>query len=197
MDANYEFSNGTAPAGSTPWLTAEFNDLGTTGSVTLTLTATNLTGTESVKEWFLNLDPTLNLSNLSFSVPTKTGSFDDPTISKGTDAFKADGDGYYDINIEFATAGDNTHRFTAGDSISYIISGIPSLTANSFYFNSTQGGGHGVYLMAAHVQNTPGGGSGSGWVAPLQNPVPEPSTIILLSIGVFGLLAFAFRQHNI
>jgi len=184
--ATYGYS-GTAPAAATPpsWLTTQFNDHDASGSVTLTLSATNLTGTEFVGEWYLNLDPTLSPNNLHFSTPTKVGSFDDPTVSTGVDQFKADGDGYFDIYLDFATSAGDSSRFTAGDSVSYIIDGISSLTANSFKFLSATGGGEGIYPMAAHVQNTPGGGVYSGWVS-----VPEPSVLLLLSTGMAGLLGY-------
>jgi hypothetical protein len=193
LDANYEFSGGTAPTGTPPWLTAAFNDNGTS-TVTLTLTATNLTGGESgefVSEWCLNLDPALDPTKLTFNLLSKSGTFDNPTIATGVNSFKPDGDGKYDIQFSFAT--NDNHRFTGGETISYTItSSEAGLSANSLNVLSFPSGGHGPYLMASHVQNAPNGGS--GWVAPLGN-VPEPSTLALLGIGAISLLAFVRRKR--
>ena len=190
-DANTVFS-GTAPAGTPGWLTAQFDDHGSSGSVTLTMTAANLEGTENVASWLFNVDPAINPATLTFSAPTLvSGSFDtsDFTVSKGTDGFKADGDGYYDIEIDFPSHDGNVDRFTGGDSVSFTITGS-SITANSFNFTSSSGGGNGTYTMAAHVQNTPNGGGSSCWVA----PVPEPSTLLLLGIACVGLIVRVWRR---
>jgi hypothetical protein len=193
--ANMEFSGGSPPAAtpSPPWLTSQFDDHNTPGAVTLTLTASNLTGSEFVGGWYLNLDPALDPADLIFSTPAKWGSFNTPAISTAVDAFKADGDGYYDILIAFSESGGLAGRFTAGDSIAYTITGIAGLTADSFSFLSKPGGGNGTYPMAAHVQSTPGG---SGWVSgPATTTVPEPSTLVLLGLGGVGVSAFVWRRR--
>lgn len=166
-----EFS-GTRPAGAAPWLTATIDDHGSAGSVTLTLEATNLTDGEFVSAWYFNLDPNLAASGLIFSAPTKTGLFDSPTIDVGTNDFKADGDGRFDILLSFTTnqSGDQ-NRFTADDVVSYTVTGPSALTASSFSFLSASSPGSG-YPTAAHVQ---GVGSTGGWVT-----VPEPGTLLLL-----------------
>lgn len=178
--------DGASPGGATPWLNATFDDQGTAGDVILTITATNLTSTEKVKDWYFNLDPTLDPDLLSFSSPpSKSGSgaapwFDDPVISKGSNGFKAGSDGWFDLLIEFAVANVNeTQNFDAGDSVEYTISGISSLTANSFDFMSSPGDSHGPYVTAAHVLGI--GEDDSGWVT-----IPEPATLCLFGLG--GLL---------
>ncbi|MCK4624794.1 MAG: PEP-CTERM sorting domain-containing protein, partial [Phycisphaerae bacterium] len=154
------------------------------GSVILTLTTTNLTGTEFVSEWTFNLDTELAPADLQFSSPTTTGSFDDPVISTGVDNFKADGDGYFDIKIAFAKSGGTSKRFGAGDAVEYTITGIDSLTAHSFDFLSAPGGGdHGPFPTAAHVQGIGETGEYSGWVT-----APEPATLSLLALGGLGIL---------
>jgi hypothetical protein len=188
FQASYEFSGGTAPTGAPPWLTASFDDHGATGSVTMTLTATNLTGNEFVSGWYLNLSPALNPGDLVFSSPTKIGSFTDPTVGLGADLFKADGDGSYDILLSFLTSDGLSSRFSAGDSVSYVITGISSLTASSFDCLGVEesGAGYGPFPMAAHVQGI-GPDSASGWVT-----VPEPACICLLLLG--GLAAMRRRR---
>ncbi|WP_428936840.1 hypothetical protein [Fontivita pretiosa] len=176
-DLSVEFSGATAPAGATPWLRATFDDGGSSGSVTLTLTALNLTGSEFVSEWNFNLDPSLNPANLIFSSPTKTGTFANPTILTGVNAFQADGDGLYDIQVAFDNA-PPANRFTAGESVVYTISGISSLTANSFNFLSAPAGGKGPFPTAAHVQGIGAQANNSGWVT-----VPEPAGAAILLIA--------------
>jgi hypothetical protein len=106
LGADFEYSGGSAPVSLIkPWITATFFDSGTSGTVTMILDVPNLTGAESVKDWYLNLDPTFNPQDLVFSAPTIIGSFDTPTISTQTNTYKADGDGYYDIMISFANSG--------------------------------------------------------------------------------------------
>jgi len=190
-----EFSGGTPPVGAAPWLTTTMDDGGTPGSVILTLEATNLTGTEFVSGWYLNLDPSLDPTSLVFSSPTKTGTFDDPSISLGTDAYKPDGDGKYDILFGFATSGSGggSHRFGVGDSVQYTVTGIGTLVAGSFNFLSSPDGGHGPFFTAAHVQSI-GGGEDSGWVAATEAIMPEPATLSLMVLGLAGWLAAVGRK---
>ena len=192
---NEEFSGGTPPEGTVPpaWLTVTIDDGAdyTDGIVTLTLAATNLTGSEKVKGWYLNLDPSFSPTNLVFTTPVKTGAFRDPTISKGTDAYKADGDGLYDIQFAFDHTGSASQNFGGGDSIQYTmtLSSGGTLTAASFDFLSKDAGGHGPYLTAAHVQNTGADGEGSGWVT-----APEPATLGILATGT--VLAFLTARRK-
>ena len=187
LNSEFEFSNGTPPASTMrPWLTTTFDDGGGTGSVLLTLTAAHLTGGEFVSGWYLNLDVALDVEDLEFSEPTKIGSFTTPTINLGTDAYKSDGDGTYDILLSFATSDGAPTRFTAGDSLTYTITGIPTLTAESFDCLSTTAGGHGPHTHAAHVQGIGPDGELSGWVT---GPcAPEPTSIGLLILGSLALV---------
>jgi hypothetical protein len=148
-DLNIEFSGATPPAGAAPWLRASFDDGGTSGSVTMTLTPLNLVGSEFVRYWYFNLDPALAPTSLVFSAPVKAGTFTDPVLAVGVNAFQADGDGLYDIELAFANSG--AERFGAGE-VSYTITGIPALTASSFNFLSAPAGGNGPFHTAAHVQ---------------------------------------------
>ena len=176
-DLSIEFTGATAPVGAAPWLTATFDDGGSPGSVSLTLTAVNLTASEFVSTWYFNLDPGLDPESLVFSSPSKTGSFDDPAIRVGADGYSAAGSGWYDVELRFATSGakGGAKRFGPGDEAAFMITGIASLTANSFDFLSTPSGGSPPFPTAAHVQAI--AGDDSGWTA-----VPEPATLGLLSI---------------
>jgi hypothetical protein len=193
--ANSEFSGAQAPASATtPWIEVSFDDHGGVGSVDFTLTAPNLTGTENVEEFYMNLDPSLyGLLPLSFGGLVKGGSFDTPSISQGIDGYKADGDGEYDIKFGFTPGGNVSKTFTTGDSLKYTITGT-GLTAASFAFLSTPAGGHGPFYFAAHSQNTTGQGSGgSGWITGPEI-VPEPSAALLGTLACLGAVFFR-RRH--
>lgn len=108
------------------------------------------------------------------------------SIGTGVDAFKADGDGWFDILFDFPPPpGSQNARFTAGETVVYDITYTGPIDVNSFDFSSAPGGGNGTFLSAAHVQQT-GGGSGSGWIGAA---VPEPATALLLGGGLVALAA--------
>lgn len=188
-DLSVEFSGATPPAGATPWLRAVLDDGGSPGSVAMTLSTPNLVAKEFVSKWYFNLDPVLDPTSLIFSAPIKVGSFTDPTVNLGVNAFKADGDGKYDIKLAFATNDGFPTRFGVGDAATFMITGIPTLTASSFNFLSLPAGGHGPFPTAAHVQGIGPCGANSGWVT-----VPEPATMSLLGIG--GALGLVRRRRR-
>jgi hypothetical protein len=171
-DFNFEFSGGTSPVGSAPWLRVNFDDGGSAGSVDMTFTAVNLTANEFVSKAYFNLDPQLLASGLVFSAPTKTGTFTSPTISLGTNAYQAGPDGLFDVRFDFATGGGANGRFGAGEAVKYTVSGYAGLVASSFAYLSFPSGGQGPFPVAAHVQSI-GANGDSGWVT---HVVPEPAS---------------------
>ena len=182
FNLNVEISGAAEPAGNPPWLNATFDDGGTAGSVDLTLTPTNLSAGEFVSVWMFNLKPDLEdqLGDLIFDLSPQVG-FDTPTVSISKNGYKADGDGFFDIDIAFLKGdGSSERRFGDGDVAVYSITGIDSLTAYSFNTISFPGGGQGEYPTIAHVE---GIGEDSGWVA-----TPEPATLSLLALGGLGLV---------
>ena len=185
FDLSIEFSGATPPEGTPPWLNATFEDSGV-DQVTLTLSTPNLTDAESVKEWAFNLNPIYDPTDLVFSEPSRTGTFEpaSPDITTGTNFWKADGDGYFDIKIQFSHVDGLSKRFGVGDGVAYTISGIVGLTAESFDFISEPGGGHGGYETAAHVLSIGPTDDDSGWVT----ATPEPATLGLLLVAGIVLL---------
>jgi VPDSG-CTERM motif len=185
-----EFSGGQQPVGS---VQVDFTSaLG--GGVDLTITASDFDDLEFLDALYLNLNPLLDPTQLDFGSPTGGSGFgDDPVISLGTDAFKADGDGLYDILLQFdiAPPGD---RFDDSDSITYHITGIAGLVEGDFNFLSTPSGGHGPFKAAAHIQGVGPEGEGSGFIAP--NGVPDGgATAMLLGTALACLGAFR-RRHS-
>jgi hypothetical protein len=190
--------SGTGPVStSLPWVTMIIQDMGS-GTVSLTISNSALTGTEFLSEYDFNLDPGLNPANLQFTYMTGSGGFAAPTIQTGTDAFKADGDGKYDISFGFATADGGANRFTAGEYVTYQIAITGSgLTPSDFNFLSTSAGGHGPFYAAAHAQNTGVGGCYSGWISVTQvTPVPEPGTPALAVVGGLLLAGWTVRRRQ-
>jgi len=185
FDYNFEFSAGTDPAGPAPWLRATFNDEINQGKVRLTMSTMGLTGSEFTSIWVFNLNPNLTAASLGIAAIDITDS--NPIVfTTGTDFYKADGDGYYDIKFDFPNSA-NDNRFTAGEEVIIDItySGVGTFNANSFNFMSSPGGGAGTFLAATHVQGIGTGAQFSGWVAPgPDHQVPEPGILILLGIGM-------------
>lgn len=188
----YNFDNvfsGSSDSDPTPWEKATISDV-SPGTVSLTVTNTDFTGSEFISGLYLNINPADDVNNLVFHFVSQHGSFTDPTINLGEDNFKADGDGYYDILLSFGTANGTT--FAVGDSITYTISGIAGLTALDFAYISSPGGGNGPFYAAAHLQSMAGGAS--AWINPshLVTIVAEPGPVAM--VGFLGGFAFLLRS---
>ncbi len=183
LDFSHLFG-GVAPASTEhTWVEALFKDI-SPGVVGLTISNLNLSGSEDVDSVYLNLSPALNPNSLSFSFQNAAGKLKNPDITQGTDAFKAGGDGKYDILFSFATSMGDNQRFNAGESITYFISGIPGLKATDFEYLSAPDGGAGPFYAAAHVQRI-GTASLSGWIASdtiAPVTVPEPRSFCLVAL---------------
>ena len=181
---------GAVPLLPAPWMRLTIDDEGSPGFVKMTFTVTNLASSEFISKWMLNLDTAMDPSSLVFSNPIRIGSFELPSISAGANAFNGAGTGKYDLLFGFATSnsGDGAKRFTDGDTLTYSVSGIASLTANSFDTIAATGGSNGPFKSIAHIQGI--GGDGSAWIAP--EPVPEPLTLSVLAAG--GMLLLRRRR---
>lgn len=195
LGLDYAFSGFGIPGNPGPWGTAEFTDVA--GGVQLKLTATGLTGGEFFSAWYFNLTPPKPPTGLQFT-EVSNSDVSGYSYATGFNQFKADGDGFFDIVIEFAQSG--AGRFGAGDSLTFLLTGIPGLKAEDFNTTSTGGPVAGFYT-AAHFQATEGNGQ-SLWVADAPGddgntggPVPEPSTYLVLA-SFIGMAVYLKRRMD-
>ena len=184
-----------SPDGPAPWATAIFDDGGVSGSVTLTMSVGSV-GEADVTAMYFNLDPSLDLTSLSFNRDSGTGpTAGNTTISTGIDAFgPLGGDGFYDIEFDFPPPpGQQAARFNAGENLIYTITGT-DITAYSFNVFGTPGPGEGnagPFLSVARFQSTGPDQSGSDWVG----AVPVPAAVWLFGSGLLGLVGVARRKR--
>ncbi len=182
----------TPPIGSSPYATAVFDDDGSAGSVTLTMTATSTIGAADITGMYFNLvdDSTVTLDGLGFSYVSGPAV---NSVSVGTNAYRADGDGYYDILFDYPPPG-GPANFNAGDVSVYTITGT-DLLASDFNVIGSPGpgaGNPGPFLSVARFQSTGADGKGSDWVG--ASPVPVPAAVWLFGSGLMGLIGIARRK---
>jgi len=194
INLDFEFSGATAPEGATPWASATFDDsFGGANTVRLTMTTQNLVDTEFLSDWYFNFDPSLDATLLSISavdVADLEGAA--WSANTGTNLFQADGDGKFDIAFDFPPPpGAFGKKFTGGEELIFDLTYDGAISASSFDFQSEEGGGQGTYASAAHVQGIGAGGADSGWIGPV---VPEPSTGLLLGLGLLSLVVHRRRR---
>jgi hypothetical protein len=140
--------------------------------------------------WLRALDPAMDPTALGVAHvdgPVPTG------ISKGVNAFKADGDGFFDLKFDFANNGVN--EFDGSWLAANFTLTMTGLSEDDFNFVSVNGPPNkNGFLSGAHIQGIPGGGS--GWITQFV-VVPVPPAAWLGGAGLaaaFGLAAVRRRR---
>jgi hypothetical protein len=187
----FNFDNKPFPVGPAPWLTATFSNIGDSGDVKLTLAA-NLQSSQFVRDWYFNLNPEFDSTELTITRNTPDGgNAPIASTSTGNNLQKADGDGFYDLLFEFPTAEGSTFNGTETAIFTLSLSS-GNILEDDFSYKSV--GSNSGYSAAAHIQGIPITGStetDSTWVVPggegVSN-VPIPPTVFLLGAGLIGLV---------
>jgi len=181
-----------APDGPTPWATAVFDDGGTAGNVTLTMTASSNIGVADITSMYFNLadDSQVRLDMLTF---TYSSGPEANSVDKATDGHRPGGDGFYDIHVDFPPPGGQANFPAGAVSVYNIIDSGGILVAGDFNVFATPGPGNtsGPFLSVARFQST-GGGEGSDWVG----AVPIPAAVWLFGSGLLGLVGIARRRRS-
>jgi len=185
-----EYSGATAPVGTAPWLTATITDVAP-NTVRISLAATHLTGSEFVSEWDFNVAGALGAAGLSLSA-SSDADIASTGISLGSDAYKADGDGYFDLSFTWGNG-----QFTTGDSawFEFTRSGLTADDFNELSLGS--GNSPDGLITAAHVQAIGPSNSQSGWITgtpyTTTDKVPIPGALVLATAGL-GIVGFVRRR---
>ena len=126
---------------------------------------------------------------------TSSGCTKCSAVSFGSNAFKADGDGLYDLEATFPSSGGahGPDRFAPGETVVFTVSAT-GITPESFLAFSAPAGGSGPFQVAAHVISIDSQNGLSGWIS--DKPVPEPAALLLLGTGLAGIAAALRRQRQ-
>jgi len=127
-----------------------------------------------------------------------TGSDSLEGFSFGSNAFKADGDGFFDWKLDLSS---NPPRFDGTDTLTWDFLGVTLPMFNSLSVDGPLG--KTGFLFATHAQGLVDGGSGwfQGAVPPGGTPfdvtpVPEPETYALMMAGLAGVAYMSRRRKK-
>lgn len=147
---------------------------------------------------FLNFNPSYDLgaNPLQFGAATKSGN-DDFTENVHTpkeNEYKADGEGDYDIRIDFGT--NKANRFDGSDWVEYLITwdGGP-ISVHDFWYGSSLGTGQYGFFAAGHIQGIGTTTDDSGWHSPTLVPLPAPAYLGFAGLGLAAGVSVIKRRR--
>jgi hypothetical protein len=192
----FDFSNvfngppiGPAVAANSMAVEAVFEDV-SPGAVRLTVSNLNLTANENVAKLYFNLNPNLNPAELQFQLEAGSG-FVGPSVVTGARANLGPGL-RFNVSLGFRNHGDSSRTFGAGEFLSELITGIPTLTAADFSAYTTRRTSPDKFYAVAEI-NRIAVNSQTEWFSsdcpkPIV-PAPEPGARALLSAMIGTWLA--------
>lgn len=193
------FQLSTVFSGATPSGSPTVTLTDTAAGVEVSVSSFPLSGTEFIDDIYLNY-----IGDVSLLTATYQSGVVANNISFSPNSFKADGDGYFDILIDYPPPPGNVGKFEADMTSQYLLATLAGL--NTSMFNSSSfceiGCGTGSYFAAAHIQGLAGGlstwvGDGTGPPPPPPppppSPVPEPASMMLMGTG---FVAFAAKYRK-
>jgi hypothetical protein len=173
---------------SPPYAILSFDDGGTPGSVTMTMSLDSDLDPVSafLKGLYFNFDPALDLGLLNFAYDQSSTTQAASNISVGANSHQVGAAGFFDVFIQ---ADDLVpDKFTVGETLTYLITSPQAISANSFNFTNV---GTVLYYAAAELGGT---GDGSGTTIIAAPAVPIPAAVWLFGSGLLGLIGMARRK---
>lgn len=154
----------------------------------------NLNTGEFITGLYGNRDPFANPTLTDFNSRGGTGADAVSSLSSGPDAFKADGDGFFDYVWDFNNSG--TPRLDGTDTFSWTFF---NASLDDFVNAVSVNGpvGKNGFTFALRLQGLGAGNEGSGWFDAVTAPngqVPEPGTNALLALALLSM-AFVLRRR--
>lgn len=177
IDLTMDFDGGTVDYG-----TVELIQSGSDVIVVITGDTTALGPSVDVHEFYFNLPFTpTNLSASDSSTVAGTSTCSDASCTPGTPASVAGGGGTaFEHEISFGSGAPQLNPFE------FILGADEAITIADLTSEVSPGNNHNGVVIGVHFQNTrtnPGSEAVGG------NPVPEPGTALLMSLGLTGLAA--------